>query len=210
MTKLVRTLPLLVLAAAAAPAFAQTAATANIGARLLRPLTITKAADMEFGTLAVTDWTVAGTAVLTTGGAYGAITNATALNLGGPVAGAPQAASFTLKGSAGRSYKVWLTATSVTLKTTGAGTSTITADTFTFTDATGGTFPAGGGTPLPTAKPGATNATLSGATTTTTGVTDTINAGGTLRWGANLTDDGDYTAAAQAAGNGLTVNVAYN
>lgn len=209
MTKLVRSLPILALAvAAAAPAYAQTAATANIGARLLRPLKLLKVNDMEFGTLMVTDWTLAGTAVLTPAGAYGTISNATALNLGGPVnAGAPQAASFTLAGSAGRAYKVWLTATAVTMKSV-TGSSTITADTFTFTDATGGTFPAGGGTALPTAKPGSTNATLSG--TVTTGVTDTINAGGTLRWGANLTDDGDYTAAAQAAGNGLTVNVAYN
>ena len=209
MTKLVRTLPILALAMAAAPAFAQTAATANIGARLLRPLVLTKTADMEFGTLAVTDWTLAGTAVLSTGGVITSATNATAIAGGGPVAGTAQAASFTLKGSAGRAYKVWLTAAAVTLKSV-TGATTITADTFTFTDATGGTFPAGGGTPLPTAKPGATNATLSGLTTTTTGVTDTINAGGTLRWGANLTDDGDYTAAAQAGGNGLTVNVAYN
>ena len=190
----------------AAPAMAQSSstATANIGVRILRPLVITKTLDMEFGTIVTTDdgsgGTTVGTVVLAPDSSRSVTGGAVLLGTqGGPVAAAPQAATFTVKGSAGRGYNITLAANTVTLKHTSLAT-TLTVGTFR------GSLNGGAAFALSTT---AASKTLTGTFPGLT--TDTLTVGGTLTLPATAStglDDGDYTAAANSTS--LSVTVAYN
>ncbi|MBS1767695.1 MAG: DUF4402 domain-containing protein [Acidobacteria bacterium] len=204
MNKIVRSLPILTLALASAPVFAQSSATADIGARLLRPMTITKTADLEFGAIVVTEAAgviQAGNVVLAPATNAETATASTALGTAGPIAAAPQAASFTVSGSGGKNYKLYVTAGSVTLKNASTA-ATITCGTFTASSTTG-TVPA----TLPTGNPAATNAVMTAGTNRQS---QTVKVGGTLSWATGLTDDGDYQASAVAGGSTFVVNAVYN
>ncbi|MBK8727439.1 MAG: DUF4402 domain-containing protein [Holophagaceae bacterium] len=130
-------------------AFSQASATAssNVGARILRGITLTNTAPLEFGQI-VSD-TVAQTVTVSTAGARSSTGPAANLLTGaGPFAAAAQAAGFTATGSMGHtSFAITLPASTTVTN----GTDTRTVDTFvssvglTSTFA-GGTFPTSAGT----------------------------------------------------------------
>lgn len=93
--------------AVAAPALAQSASTTGTGSiTILRPLTLTKNADLHFGTV-VRPTTGAGTAVISAAGARSVTGGVVGLASGDT----PQAAQFTVDGEGGQSVSVTVPAT---------------------------------------------------------------------------------------------------
>lgn len=91
----------------ATPALAQSASTTGQGSiTVLRPLTVTKNADLQFGTV-VRPSSGAGTAVVSAAGARSVTGGVIGLNSGDT----PQAAQFTVDGEGGQSISVTIPAT---------------------------------------------------------------------------------------------------
>jgi len=92
----------------AAPAFAQSSATTTGSGSItiLRPITITKNADLRFGTV-VRPATGSGTAVVSTAGARSVTGGVVGLTSGDT----PQAAQFTVDGEGGQSVSITIPAT---------------------------------------------------------------------------------------------------
>lgn len=92
----------LALTAVAAPALAQSASTTGSGSiTVIRPLTVTKTADLKFGTV-VRPATGSGTAVISAAGARSVTGGVVGLSSGD----APAAAAFTVAGEGGQSVSV--------------------------------------------------------------------------------------------------------
>lgn len=119
----------------AAGAFAQLSATATASATIVTPLSITNAADMNFGNVAV--GAGGGTVALSTAGAR-SITGDCALPT---VTGTVQAAAFTIAGEPGTSYTITLPAAAATIT---SGANTMTVDTWSGNIASPSTIPGGG------------------------------------------------------------------
>lgn len=149
--------------------FGQVTADASVSVNIVTPIAIVKAADMNFGNVAVSA-SVAGTVVLppsgprTTGGAGGVTLPA---NIG-----TVSAASFTVSGQANYSYAITLpSSVSIT-----DGTHTMTVNTFTSSPATTGTLSAGGSQTLTVgATLNVTAGQAAGTYTNATGVSVTVN-----------------------------------
>lgn len=93
--------------AIAAPAMAQSASTTGTGSiTVIRPLTITKNADLKFGTV-VRPTTGAGTVTVSAAGARSVAGGVVGLNSGDT----PQAAQFTVDGEGGQSISVTIPGT---------------------------------------------------------------------------------------------------
>ena len=115
---------------------AQVSATAKSSATIVTPISIVKAADLDFGLLAVSP-TTAGTATITTAGV---VTGA--LGVTKPVVnGSPTAASFTVNGDTNHTFSVNIVTASITLTRAGGGTMTL--DTFVTDPVAVGTLVAG-------------------------------------------------------------------
>jgi hypothetical protein len=163
----------IVLAAFSTAANAQATATATAAANIVRPISIVKDVDMNFGNIAV-DQVNLGTVVLDPAGARtktGGVTLPT-------VAGTVTAAQFTVSGTTSYTYTLTLPATAVTLS---SGANSMTADTWTASIPT----TAGAGT-LSSANPGVETFTVgatlhvaatqaAGAYLSGTGFTVTVN-----------------------------------
>jgi len=107
MRKALTALGVLALTAIAAPAMAQSASTTGQGSiTVIRPLTITKNADLAFGTV-VRPSTGAGTAVVSAAGVRSVTGGVVGLSSGDT----PQAAQFTVDGEGGQSVSVTIPAT---------------------------------------------------------------------------------------------------
>lgn len=107
MRKALTALGVLALTAIAAPALAQSASTTGQGSiTVIRPLTITKNADLAFGTV-VRPSTGAGTAVVSAAGVRSVTGGVVGLSSGDT----PQAAQFTVDGEGGQSVSVTIPAT---------------------------------------------------------------------------------------------------
>ncbi|SDR13687.1 protein of unknown function [Brevundimonas sp. 374] len=97
----------LVLTAIASPALAQSASTTGSGSiTVIRPLTITKTADLKFGTV-VRPGTGSGTVVVSSAGARSVTGGVVGLNSGDT----PAAAAFSVAGEGGQSVSVTIPAT---------------------------------------------------------------------------------------------------
>ena len=122
--------------------FGQVNATAATSATVITPISIVKATDLSFGTLAVSP-TVAGTLVLSTAGVRDRTGGGGGVTLPA-VAGTVTAAAFTVSGLAGSVYSIGLPS-SIILTGTVAG-STMTVDNFISnpTVAAGGVIAVGG------------------------------------------------------------------
>ena len=107
MRKALTALGVLALTAIAAPAMAQSASTTGQGSiTVIRPLTITKNADLAFGTV-VRPSTGAGTAGVSAAGVRSVTGGVVGLSSGDT----PQAAQFTVDGEGGQSVSVTIPAT---------------------------------------------------------------------------------------------------
>jgi len=96
----------LVLTAVAAPAMAQSSATGSGSITVIRPLTITKTADLKFGTV-VRPGTGSGTVVVSAAGARSVTGGVVGLTSGDT----PAAAAFSVAGEGGQSVSVTIPAT---------------------------------------------------------------------------------------------------
>ncbi|WP_428156181.1 DUF4402 domain-containing protein [Brevundimonas sp.] len=96
----------LVLTAVAAPAMAQSSATGSGSITVIRPLTITKTADLKFGTV-VRPGTGSGTVVVSAAGARSVTGGVVGLASGDT----PAAAAFSVAGEGGQSVSVTIPAT---------------------------------------------------------------------------------------------------
>lgn len=107
MLKAIAAVAALAATAIAAPAMAQSASTTGQGSiTVIRPLTVTKNADLHFGTV-VRPSTGAGTAVVSAAGVRSVTGGVVGLSSGDT----PQAAQFTVDGEGGQSVSVTIPAT---------------------------------------------------------------------------------------------------
>ena len=171
--------------------------------RILQPITITKLQDLEFGTIVLTSngagGTVAGTVTMTPGGARTPVGCTLLGTQGGPVAGSPQPATFSIVGSAAVTYGITLSSDSLTLKNTIFGDMII-IDNFQASINGGANF---------LISTSSTINTFAGAFPAST--TRSLAVGGRLNLPITPSpglNDGDYTAAAGATL--MQVNVIYD
>lgn len=120
---------------------AEATATAEIGATVLTPISISKTADLNFGSFAA-DAAQAGTVVVATNGGRTFTGGTSAVSSG---AGAVSAASFNIAGQDTATFSITLPSSSVTL-TRATGTETMSVGTFVSDPATTGTLTAGAAT----------------------------------------------------------------
>lgn len=182
------------LALASTALFAQQSASANANATatILKPITITKSADLAFGNVIFTG-AAAGTVqmAVATSGAITVTpdgTNATATY------GTQTPATFAITGKKNKTYTIAVApvnAGNVTLCAASDATKQLTVQNLTFATANGA------------------SGTTSGTATLSATRTDTIYVGGTLNIPTTAIED-DYTTASGSGANPLKVTVAYN
>jgi hypothetical protein len=148
--KKIKSLIMMIMIAATTGAMAQESATASSSATIVKPIGITKSADMNFGNVATN--ASGGTVVLTTGGAT---TKTGGVTLPAQT-GTPTAAAFDVTGEGAYTYSIGLPGGPITL------TESVSSNTMTV-----GTF---------ISNPAATGALTSGTQTINVGATLTVGA----------------------------------